>query len=137
MESAQDSLNDAQSEKSSPERVVEAQPSASMSPGIVAPLHDGGSVTGLSSLTSVCSESVRGGFEDDDQQIEEVVAVGRPKAAAAAENKSDLMSYPRWRCKPCHSGVRALERAAKSRGEESFAKFSEMRRNKPLQFNEL
>ena len=46
-------------------------------------------------------------------------------------------AYPKYRCKPCHAAVRALERSAKSKGEKAFAAFSEQRRQRPRQFSEV
>eukprot|EP00971_Amphidinium_carterae_P351432 6492114-Amphidinium_carterae.1 len=45
--------------------------------------------------------------------------------------------YPKFRCKACHTAVRALERSAKSRGTQEFEKFCTHRRQQPLQFNQL
>ena len=46
-------------------------------------------------------------------------------------------SYPKYRCKACHTASRALERSAKSKGEGHCAKFCEARRQRPKHFNDL
>ena len=46
-------------------------------------------------------------------------------------------NYPKWRCRACHAAARALERAAKSRGEQHYQRFCEMRRQHPLRFSDL
>ena len=46
-------------------------------------------------------------------------------------------SYPKWRCRPCHTAARALERSAKSKGTESYNRFCEVRRQQPWKFNDL
>ena len=46
-------------------------------------------------------------------------------------------TYPKWRCRPCHTSVRALERASKSKGEPYYKKFCEMRRQHPFRFTDL
>eukprot|EP00971_Amphidinium_carterae_P325594 6455945-Amphidinium_carterae.5 len=46
-------------------------------------------------------------------------------------------TYPRFRCRACHSAVRALERSAKSRGQASFEAFSNFRKTKWSNYNDL